>query len=70
MVVDQDIAFVGGLDLCFGRWDTVHHVLTDASHLCTHWPGKDYSNEGYKITTDVDQAFVGKKRGKKKCNVS
>ncbi|KAJ3937597.1 MAG: hypothetical protein NXY57DRAFT_1089628 [Lentinula lateritia] len=45
-VIDQAIAFMGGLDLCFGRWDTSQHVLiddpdTDQSQI---WPGKDYSN--------------------------
>lgn len=29
VVVDQLIAFVGGVDLCFGRWDDCHHLLTD-----------------------------------------
>ena len=29
VVVDQSIAFVGGIDLCFGRWDTHKHKLTD-----------------------------------------
>ena len=29
VVVDRSIAFVGGIDLCFGRWDTHSHVLTD-----------------------------------------
>ncbi|GAW06506.1 phospholipase D [Lentinula edodes] len=28
-VIDQAIAFMGGLDLCFGRWDTSQHVLID-----------------------------------------
>lgn len=57
-IVDHDVAFVGGIDLCFGRWDTPQHYLTDdrptgyepesetpkdAEH-CQLWPGKDYSN--------------------------
>ena len=56
-IVDHLIAFVGGIDLCFGRWDTPHHLVTDdkptgfefsgapkdADH-CQLWPGKDYSN--------------------------
>lgn len=57
-IVDHDIAFLGGIDLCFGRWDTPQHGLTDdrptgyeqdgetpkdADH-CQLWPGKDYSN--------------------------
>ena len=31
VVVDQAVAFVGGLDLCPGRFDTSGHVLHDAS---------------------------------------
>ena len=56
-VVDHTVAFVGGIDLCFGRWDTPQHsvcddkltgfeqsdVPKDADH-CQLWPGKDYSN--------------------------
>lgn len=30
-IVDQSVAFVGGIDLCYGRWDTPEHVLTDDS---------------------------------------
>lgn len=29
MVVDNEVAFVGGLDLCFGRWDSPEHVIID-----------------------------------------
>ena len=56
-IVDHTIAFVGGIDLCFGRWDTPAHVVTDDkltgfensnvpkdSDHCQLWPGKDYSN--------------------------
>ncbi|KAI4150759.1 MAG: hypothetical protein LQ340_003915 [Diploschistes diacapsis] len=56
-VIDHMIAFVGGIDLCFGRWDTPQHEVSDdkltgfeesevpkdADH-CQLWPGKDYSN--------------------------
>ncbi|KAI9699725.1 MAG: Phospholipase D1 [Candelina mexicana] len=56
-IVDHSLAFVGGIDLCFGRWDTPQHSLVDdkltgfelsdvpkdADH-CQLWPGKDYSN--------------------------
>ena len=36
VVVDRSIAFVGGMDLCFGRWDTHKHELTDSHphHPC------------------------------------
>ena len=31
VVVDQTIAFLGGIDLCFGRWDDHHHRLLCAN---------------------------------------
>lgn len=56
-VVDHDVAFLGGIDLCFGRWDCPQHPVADdkptgfemtdapkdAEH-CQLFPGKDYSN--------------------------
>ena len=56
-IIDHSVAFCGGVDLCFGRWDTPEHSLVDdkltgfelneapkdADH-CQLWPGKDYSN--------------------------
>jgi phospholipase D1/2 len=56
-VVDHDVAFVGGIDLCLGRWDCPQHPIgddkptgfenaedpKDAEH-CQLFPGKDYSN--------------------------
>ena len=32
-VVDEMIAFMGGFDLCFGRWDTPSHALVDDPHV-------------------------------------
>ncbi|KAF7977717.1 hypothetical protein HWV62_2994 [Athelia sp. TMB] len=47
-VIDQTIAFMGGLDLCFGRWDTPQHIISDDTEFGPEpseiWPGKDYSN--------------------------
>ena len=56
-LIDHMVAFIGGIDLCFGRWDTPQHTVVDdkltgfelsnepkdADH-CQLWPGKDYSN--------------------------
>lgn len=49
LIVDDQIAFVGGLDLCFGRYDTHAHRLTDFDVNYDRvndqfWPGQDYSN--------------------------
>lgn len=56
-IVDHTIAFCGGVDLCFGRWDTPQHSVVDDkftgferkdmpldSDHCQLFPGKDYSN--------------------------
>jgi len=37
-------AFLGGLDLCFGRWDSKDHPVVDDNHLAPLHPGKDYFN--------------------------
>ncbi|KAK3185780.1 Phospholipase D1 [Lecanicillium sp. MT-2017a] len=56
-IVDHDVAFLGGVDLCFGRWDCPQHPIVDdkptgfemtdapkdAEH-CQLFAGKDYSN--------------------------
>ncbi|KAI5777723.1 phospholipase D/transphosphatidylase [Geopyxis carbonaria] len=47
IVVDGATAFVGGLDLCFGRWDTRQHPLADVHPdgvAAEVWPGQDYNN--------------------------
>ena len=33
VVVDRTISFIGGIDLCFGRWDNHKHELTDNYHI-------------------------------------
>lgn len=47
IVIDYNLAFIGGLDLCFGRWDTRSHPLADVHPAGVHdeiWPGQDYNN--------------------------
>ncbi|KAI9275903.1 hypothetical protein BDA99DRAFT_496737 [Phascolomyces articulosus] len=45
-VVDNKIAFLGGLDLCYGRWDTHAHHPGDFFDGTGHeiFPGQDYNN--------------------------
>lgn len=33
VVIDQNYAFVGGIDLCYGRWDDCRHRLTDLGSM-------------------------------------
>ena len=47
VVIDYDLAFIGGLDLCFGRWDSHQHQLADihpAGVSTEVWPGQDFNN--------------------------
>lgn len=39
VVIDQKFAFVGGIDLCFGRWDNLEHRLTDLGGITYKPPG-------------------------------
>jgi phospholipase D1/2 len=47
VVVDNHYACIGGLDICFGRWDTHTHPLADVhptDFSLTLFPGQDYNN--------------------------
>lgn len=47
VTIDYNLSFIGGLDLCFGRWDTRHHPLADVHPLGARneiWPGQDFNN--------------------------
>lgn len=71
-VVDSTVAFNGGIDLCFGRWDTWQHTLTDdapsaflpSEPSAEQWkertqlfPGKDYSNARVKDFFELNRPF-------------
>ncbi|PCH02254.1 Phospholipase D family [Penicillium occitanis (nom. inval.)] len=69
-IVDHTLAFVGGIDLCFGRWDTPQHLLVDDkptgfespdgpkdTDSCQLWPGKDYSNPRVQDFYDLDKPY-------------
>ncbi|KAK4174526.1 hypothetical protein QBC36DRAFT_38740 [Triangularia setosa] len=47
IVIDYEMAFIGGLDLCFGRWDSHNHALSDMHPEGVSnevWPGQDFNN--------------------------
>ena len=56
VIIDQIIGYVGGLDLCWGRWDTNDHPLYEApnSEENYNFPAIDYSNARICDFTDVD----------------
>lgn len=57
IVIDYEMAFIGGLDLCFGRWDNHQHILADihpegvANEV---WPGQDFNNNRVMDFKNVD----------------
>uniref|UniRef100_A0AAY4ELG0 Phospholipase n=1 Tax=Denticeps clupeoides TaxID=299321 RepID=A0AAY4ELG0_9TELE len=72
VAIDQSVAFMGGLDLCFGRWDDNRYRLTDLHTPQTtaqmeppppslrntrFWLGKDYNNFYRKDWAQLDCPF-------------
>lgn len=58
-IIDHTVAFLGGIDLCYGRYDTPDHVLCDDSP----YDFADTSNETGDSPTEEDvqfQKFPGK----------
>lgn len=55
-LVDSHVAFMGGLDLCYGRWDTNNHAISDAHPGNLDkivFPGQDYNNARIMDFSDV-----------------
>ncbi|OQE08597.1 hypothetical protein PENVUL_c009G02897 [Penicillium vulpinum] len=47
IVIDYNVAFIGGIDLCFGRWDANQHPLADVHPTGLRddiFPGQDFNN--------------------------
>lgn len=57
-LIDGNMAFMGGLDLCFGRWDTNQHPIADAHPAGAEaiiFPGQDYNNARHMDFENVAQ---------------
>ncbi|KAI9173093.1 Phospholipase D1 [Blastocladiella emersonii ATCC 22665] len=61
VIVDEAVTFMGGLDICLGRWDTNAHRLADPHPLGSGrqvFPGQDYSNPRVLDFRAVDSAWA------------
>uniref|UniRef100_H2Z4U2 Phospholipase n=1 Tax=Ciona savignyi TaxID=51511 RepID=H2Z4U2_CIOSA len=57
VVVDQTVAFIGGIDLCYGRWDDQKHLLTDIGADCTEVDATE--EQGKPRVPSVQQTSTG-----------
>ena len=44
MVIDQSVGYLGGLDLCYGRFDNDNYSIREPEDNVTTFPGADYNN--------------------------
>ncbi|KAL4290086.1 hypothetical protein GQ457_14G016290 [Hibiscus cannabinus] len=56
VIIDYQICFIGGLDLCFGRYDTFEHKVGDNPPSVR--PGKDYYNPSYFMHTFIHSMML------------
>ncbi|KAJ4289238.1 hypothetical protein N0V90_011580 [Kalmusia sp. IMI 367209] len=57
IVIDYALAFIGGLDLCYGRWDEKQHPLADVHPSGVQneiFPGQDFNNNRIMDFQSVD----------------
>ncbi len=59
VIIDQKVAFVGGLDLCWGRYDTNNHPIVEVERddKTYNYPGSDYINERQVDLHEVDKFY-------------
>lgn len=70
-MVDQTYAFIGGLDLCYGRWDDYRHRLSDLGSISTaSASGSTRRLGGFFTKDDTDSAFGSQKSSRKGTNVN
>jgi len=59
VIIDQKVAFVGGLDLCWGRYDTNNHPIVEVERddKTYNYPGSDYINERQVDLHEVEKFY-------------
>lgn len=57
-IIDQTVAFLGGIDLCYGRYDTPDHVLVDDSKIDFNTVDSEYASTSEEFIRF--QTFPGK----------
>jgi phospholipase D1/2 len=55
VIVDHKVAFLGGLDLCLGRFDQPQHRLVDFDSI---FPGQDYCNPCLRDCVDMTRPMA------------
>uniref|UniRef100_A0A1A8AE64 Phospholipase n=1 Tax=Nothobranchius furzeri TaxID=105023 RepID=A0A1A8AE64_NOTFU len=55
IVIDQSLAFVGGIDLAYGRWDDKEHRLTDIGTKSSTEVSQPKDKSLFTVTDSVDQ---------------
>jgi phospholipase D1/2 len=60
VIIDQKIAFVGGLDLCWGRYDIHKHPISEEPNPYNtyYYPGSDYINERQVDLHNVERFYM------------
>ena len=55
VIIDSKVCFMGGIDLCFGRYEEPRYPLKEPIDGKTFWKGQDYSNPRIYDFEDVDK---------------
>ena len=58
VIIDQMIGYVGGLDLCWGRYDNNFHPITEPKNTFYYFPFIDYSNARIRDFTNVQNYLI------------
>lgn len=61
MLIDRRVGFMGGIDLCYGRWDLNYHPIADLHPGfpdATVFGGQEYNNARWQDFGDVSNPFI------------